>query len=270
MKRSIAIFILALLVSACSNVKKVQVIQDALSKKDTLMTTALPVVDSMAIVQDMVDSIMAHKIQFTTLNAKVKMDYESEKNADSYVANISMKKDSAMFITIRGAMGVIGLKALIRKDSVILIYPLSKKIDRKPLTALYDIIKIPFSYQTMEDLLIGNPIFMDSVKINAFTPSDNKLQISLLGTLFKNLIVLNEEHNKILQLKLDDVDLNQHRTCAISYGGHVAIGTTYFPLNREIAIGGKSKLEIHMEVKEYGFDEPLKYTFAIPRPGKRR
>jgi hypothetical protein len=43
-----------------------------------------------------------------------------------------------------------------------------------------------------------------------------------------------------------------------------------FPLNREIAIEGKSKLIIHMEFKEFGFNEPLKYTFAIPRPGKRR
>jgi len=25
-----------------------------------------------------------------------------------------------------------------------------------------------------------------------------------------------------------------------------------------------------MEFKEFGFNEPLKYTFAIPRPGKRR
>jgi len=25
-----------------------------------------------------------------------------------------------------------------------------------------------------------------------------------------------------------------------------------------------------MEVKEFGFDEPLKYTFAIPKPGKRK
>jgi hypothetical protein len=41
-------------------------------------------------------------------------------------------------------------------------------------------------------------------------------------------------------------------------------------MSREISIGGRTKLEIRMEIKEYGFDEPLKYTFAIPRPGKRR
>lgn len=269
MKRLIVIVIVVINLAACSNVKKVQVIQDALAKKDS-SSFVVPVIDSMTIVQNIVDSIQRNKIHFETLNAKFKLDYESEKNADSYVANLSMKKDSAMFITIRGAMGVIGLKALIRKDSVILIYPLTKKIDRKPLMALYDIIKIPFSYQTMEDLVVGNPIFLDSAKLNAFNKTEDKLQISLLGTLFKNLVVLNEDHTKLLHLKLDDVDLIQHRTCVISYDNHVLVGATNFPLNREITIGGKSKLEIRMEVKEYGFDEPLKYTFTIPRPGKRR
>jgi hypothetical protein len=45
---------------------------------------------------------------------------------------------------------------------------------------------------------------------------------------------------------------------------------TQFPLNRDIAIAGQARLEIHMEVKEFTFNEPLKYTFAIPKPGKRR
>ena len=268
MKKLIGIFFVTLGLYACSNVKKVQVIQDALSKTDS--ASFVPVIDSMAIIQGIIDTMSTNKIDFSTMNAKFKLDYESEKNADSYVANLSMKKDSAMFITIRGAMGVIGLKALIRKDSVILIYPLTKKIDRKPLSALYDIVKIPFSYHTMEDLVIGNPIFMDSAKLNSFTRMEDKLQISLLGTLFKNLIVLNEDHTKLLNLKLDDVDLNLHRTCDIKYSGHVAFGNTYFPMSREISIGGRTKLEIRMEIKEYGFDEPLKYTFAIPRPGKRR
>lgn len=259
----------ALSLYSCANIKKVQVIQDALTKKDSAISLA-PVIDSMAIMQHMVDSMQANKLQFFSLNAKLKLDYASEKNADSYMANLSIQKDSAMYITIRGAMGVIGLKALIKKDSVILFYPLTKKLDKKPLSALHDIIKIPFSYQTMEDLLIGNIIFMDSVKMNSFKIMENKLQISVLGAVFKNLITLNDNHTKLMHIKLDDLDINLHRTCEIKYENHIAYGTGFFPLYREISIGGKSKLEIKMDIKEFGFNEPLKYTFAIPRPGRRR
>ena len=270
MKKLLYILFAVWLLSSCTNVKKVQVIQDALSTIDSSSFKKVPEIDSLSIVKEIVDHFNKEKITFTTMNAKIKVDYESEKNADTYIANMSILKDSAIYITIRGAMGVIGLKAYIKRDSVTLFYPLTKKIDKRPLQSLVEIVRIPFSFSTIQDLIVGNPIYMDNAKLLSFKKTEDKLQASLLGTLFKNLVVLDAEHTKILQLKLDDVDINEHRTCKISYDNHVKVNNMTFPLNREIAIEGKSKLIIHMEFKEFGFNEPLKYTFAIPRPGKRR
>lgn len=270
MKKLVYTLIAFFFFQACTNVKKVQVIQDALSTIDSSSLKKVPEIDSLAIIKEIVDHFNTDKIAFTTMNAKIKVDYESEKNADSYVANMSIQKDSAIYITVRGAMGVIGLKALIKKDSVTLFYPLTKKIDKRPLSALVDIVKIPFSFSTIQDLVVGNPIYMDNAKLVSFNKTEDKLQASLLGSLFKNLVVLDTNHTKILQLKLDDINIAQHRTCNISYSNHVKVDSVYFPLNREIAIESKSKLIIHMEIKEYNFNEPLKYIFDIPRPGKRK
>ncbi len=270
MKQLVYIVFTLFILQACTNVKKVQIIQDALSTVDSSSLKKVPEIDSLSIVKEIVDHFNTEKIAFTTMNAKIKVDYESEKNADTYIANMSIQKDSTIYITIRGAMGVIGLKALIKRDSVTLFYPLTKKIDKRPLQSLVDIVKIPFSFATIQDLVVGNPIYMDNAKLISFKKTEDKLQASLLGSLFKNLVVLDVEHTKILQLKLDDIDIAQHRTCNISYSNHVIVDKVSFPLNREITIESKSKLIIHMEVKEYSFNEPLKYTFAIPRPGKRR
>jgi hypothetical protein len=257
--------------AACTNVKKVQVLQDALSKSDsTYLIKKKPTIDSNLIVQNIVNQIVENKLKFSTMNARLKLDYESEKNADDYIVNISLIKDSAIYITIRGAMGVIGLKAIIDKDSVLLIFPLTRKQERRPLTYLQEVVKIPFTFQTIQDLMIGNPIFMDKATLTSYKKTADRLQIGLLGNLFKNLIVLNEDNTKVLHFKLDDVDISEHRTCDITYGQHQAVLNGQFPLSREIIIGGKSKLEIRMEIKEYSFNEPLKYTFAIPKPGKRR
>jgi len=270
-KRILYITFSTLILAACTNVKKVQVIQDALSKADSSRLNLVPVkIDSTFIIQNIVNSIAKNKLEFETMNAKLKLDYESEKNADSYIVNMSLKKDSALFVTFRGAMGVIGLKAIINKDSVILIFPLSKKIERKPLSYLKEVIKIPFSFQTIEDLMVGNLIFMDNNKLVSYQRTDDKLQIGTVGTLFKTLLVLSEDNTKVLHLKLDDLDISQNRTCDISYAQHVPFGNGQFPMFREITIGGKAKLEIKMEIKEYNFNEPLKYTFAVPKPGKRR
>ncbi|MEY3209423.1 MAG: hypothetical protein RL064_1454, partial [Bacteroidota bacterium] len=156
------------------------------------------------------------------------------------------------------------------KDTVVLIYPLEKKTVVRPISYLQEIIKIPFTFSTIQDFLIGNPIFMDSTNVVSYKMDENKLQVSLLGVLFKNLISLSEDNSKIMHLKLDDIDLNQHRTCDISYSDHTMVGIYQFPLYRDIAIAAQSRLEVHMEVKEFSFNEQLKYRFAIPRPGKRR
>lgn len=265
--------ILVLFSFACANVKKVQVIQDALTVKNLPDSAALAEkarLDSALMVEGIVHNISHTKINFKTMNAKLKMDYETSKNKDSYIANLSIQKDSGMYITIRGAMGVIGLKAFINKDSVVLVFPLSKKTERHPLTYLQEVVKIPLTYQTIEDLVLGNPIFMDTINIVSYKVINERLQVSLIGKLFKNLIILSEDNTKLVQLKLDDVDITKHRTCDINYSQHVMVNNIQFPMFRSISINAQTKLDIGMEIKEFSFDEPLKYTFSVPKLGRRK
>jgi len=273
MKKLVYIIGLMVLVASCSTYRKVQVIKDALSQSDSTNTALIakkPKVDSAAIVKAIMQKIDLAKIDFTTMNAKFKVDYETLKNADNYIVNVSIQKNKAIYLTVRGALGVIGLKALINKDSVVLVYPLNKKVERKPLSFLQEVLKIPLAFSTVQDLIMGNPIFMDNTKMVSFKTNNEKLQVGLTGALFKSLITLNEDNTKVLNLKLDDIDLNQHRTCDIAYSDHTKYANFQFPQYRSISIASNNKLEIHMEVKEYGFDEPLKYTFVVPKPGKRK
>ena len=265
--------ILILLSVACANVKKVQVIQDALAVKvlpDAAALAEKARLDSVLMVKGIVNNIANTKIRFKTMNAKLKMDYETSKDKDSYIVNLSILKDSGMYITIRGAMGVIGLKAFINKDSIFLTFPLSKKTERHPLSYLQEVIKIPLNYQTIEDLVVGNPIFMDSIDIVSYKVINERLQVSLVGKLFKNLIILSEDNTKLVQLKLDDVDAAKHRTCDINYSQHTLLNNIQFPLFRTISINAQTKLDIGMEIKEFNFDEPLKYTFSVPKIGRRK
>lgn len=261
--------------ASCSTYRKVQVLKEAFSKKDTIQVQLLSEkskVDSLVIVNSIIDKLEQTKIDFKTMNARFKVDFESAANADNYIVNVSMVKDSSMFITIRGAMGVIGLKALINKDSIVLIYPLrkNKKIEHKSFSYLQEVIKIPFTFNTLQSLVVGNPIFMEHTKLVSYKQNNNRFELGMVGDLFKNLIVLNQEHTKILEVKLDDIDIAQHRTCAISYSNHIAVNQFQFPMNRELIVSAQSRLEVRMEVKEFDFNDPLKYTFSIPKTVKKK
>ena len=266
------IVIASLFLFSCATSRKVQVIQDALSKKDTAANQIISEknkVDSGVIVKEIFDKIATTKLNYNTLNARLKVDYETVDKSDALMANISIDKGKAIYIIVKGSMGVIGLRALITKDSVTLFYPLNKKLEYRPLSYLQEIIKIPLTYNMLEDLIVGNPIFLEDAAIASYKMNNNKLQIGLVGQLFKNLVSLSEDNAKVLHLKLDDLNVNSHRTCDITYYNHTPVLQNQFPLNRDIAIASQSRLEIHLEVKEYAFNEPLKYTFVMPKQGKK-
>ncbi len=265
--------ILVLLTASCANVKKVQVIQDALAVKVVPDATDLAEkarLDSLLMVKAIVTNIANNKIGFSTMNAKLKIDYETSSDKRNSITNISIQKDSCIYITMRFDLGAIGLKAFINKDSIFLSFPQTKITERHPLSYLQEVIKIPLSYQTIEDLVIGNPIFMDSIDIISYKVMNERLQVSLMGKLFKNLMILSEDNSKLVELKLDDVDAAKHRTCDIIYSEHALVKNIQFPLNRNISINAQTKIDIGMEIKEFNFDEPLKYTFTIPKTGKRK
>jgi hypothetical protein len=181
---------LLLLATSCATFKKVQIIQDAVSKSDTTkrqFVAEIKKVDSLAIVKNILSKIAIAKLDYKTMNARIKVEYESAKNADSYIANVSMIKDSQIYITIRGAMGVIGIKAFIKKDSVVLLYPLNKtkSVERRPISYLQEVVKIPFTFNTLQDLILGNPIFMDSTNILSYKSNNNQFQVSLMGRVLK-------------------------------------------------------------------------------------
>jgi hypothetical protein len=251
----------------------VQVIQDALTVKVVPDAAALAEKarqDSLLMVKGIVRNIANTKIDFKTMNAKVKMDYETINDKKSFIANISIQKDSGIYITMRFDLGIIGVKAFINKDSIFLNFPQDKKTERHALSYLQELVKIPLSYQTIEDLVIGNPIFMDSIDIISYKVMNERLQVSLMGKLFKNLMILSEDNSKLVELKLDDVDATKHRTCDIIYSEHALVKNIQFPLNRNISINAQTKIDIGMVIKEFNFDEPLKYTFTIPKTGKRK
>jgi hypothetical protein len=265
--------IVILFLTSCSTSRKVQVIQDALSKKDSInaeLISEKTKIDSGLIVKNIIEKMASSKLVFNTMNAHIKVDYQTVDRADAFITNVSIEKGKVIYITARGAMGVIGLKAKITNDSVHLFYPLSKKVEKRPLSYLQEILKIPINYTVLEDLIVGNPIFVEYSNVVNYKMNNNKLQVGMLGQLFKNLITLSEDNITVLHLKLDDINVNQNRTCDITYSNHVNGSHYQFPMSREIAISSQSRIEIHMEVKDYTFDEPLKYTFVIPKQGRRK
>ncbi|MFY7964366.1 MAG: DUF4292 domain-containing protein [Chitinophagaceae bacterium] len=271
-----SLFLLVLIVAAsCRPTKKVQSIQTAIVKKDTahsVIVTVNPVVDSFAIIKGMMDKIVQQKIDFSTFNAKIKVDYLGQEESQNVTAYLSMKKDSIIYIQIKGFLGIVGLQAKITKDSVTIVskIPDNKYIQYRSISYLQDVTQIPFNFTTLQDLLIGNPVFLDNNIVSYRELNNNQMLVLMIGNIFKHLITFDKDNFTVLHSKLDDVDLQRNRTCDITLSKYNTVNNFQFSTYRNISVAEKSKLNVNMEFKEYSFNETLKYAFVPPKNYKKK
>lgn len=261
---------------ACKTVKKVEQIQEAITKKDTAQVVVIketPVVDSAAIVADIMSKVVQNKIDFETFNAKIKVDYEGAEKNDNYTVYLSMRKDSVIIIRVKGSfLGISaeGLQVKINKDSLTLVRKVGEKyVMNRAISYLQEVTEIPFDFVTLQDMIIGNPIFVSN-NLVSYKNSNTQLLVVMVGELFKHLINLDKTDNRVLYSKLDDVDMQRNRTCDITFSNYQPLGNYQFSTNRKIAMAEKSKLDISLDFKEFTLNDPLKYNFEPPKNYKRK
>jgi hypothetical protein len=267
---------LTLIAFSCKTVKKTQVIQEAITKKDTAQTVVIkeaPKVDSAVIVRDILGKVVRRKIDFNTFNAKIKVDYVGPEKNDNYTAYVSMKKDSVILIKIKGSflgISAVGLEARIRRDSVVVVQLVGQKsVTYRSINYLQEMTQLPFDFYTLQDLIIGNPVFIDS-NLVSYKATSTQLLVLTVGNLFKHLVTLDNVNYKVLHSKLDDVDVQRNRTGDITFSEYKPMGEYEFATYRKISVAEKSKLDITLDFKEYTLNEPLKYSFDIPKNLKRK
>ncbi|MDB5209470.1 MAG: hypothetical protein JWQ30_297 [Sediminibacterium sp.] len=273
------LFIVALSTVAfsCKTVKKTQVvIQQAITKKDTSQTIVIketPRVDSAAIVKDIMSKVVRRKIDFNTFNATIKVTYEGPEKSDNFKVYVGMKKDSIILMKVVGTfLGIpgVGLEAKVNKDSITVYFHQGEKyVMTRPISYLKEVIEIPFDFSTIQDLIIGNPVFIDS-NVVSYRAGVNQLSVLMIGDLFKHLLTMDNSDFKALHSKLDDVDIQRNRTGDITFGSYERMGPYQFATWRSISIAEKSKLNLYLDFKEYALNEPLKYNFDVPKKTKRK
>lgn len=275
MKKLLGFLLLVIGFSACKTAKKTQGLQEAMSKKDTTQTVIISEVkiDSGAIVRDILTKVVKSKIEFNTFNAKIKVDYESAEKSDDYTIYLSMKKDSVILIKVKGSfLGIssVGLEARITRDSLVLVQLVGEKnVKYRSISYLQEISQIPFDFSTLQDIILGNPIYIDS-NVLSYKNSESGLLVQMAGEVFKHLLTLNNTNFQIVHSKLDDINVQRNRTCDISQNSFQPMGNFMFSTYRKITLSEKSKLDVYLRLKEYTLNEPLKYTFDIPRNLKRK
>lgn len=263
---------LFLAIFSCKPAKKVQVLKQAFNKRDTVQTVIIketPKVDTVALIAGMLEKVNKRKIDYTSFNAKVKVEYVGQESNQNVTAYVKMKKDSIILLQLVGPLGIVGLQAKITKDSIIVVNKIDKYVQKRSINYITEVTQIPFDFNTLQDLIIGNPIFISN-NVISYKTYNTQLLVLMVGGFFKNLITLDNNDFKPIHCKLDDVDVQRNRTCDITYSNYEQKGELQFSTYRSVSVAEKTKLDVYLDFKQYSFNEPLNYIFNIPKSYKQK
>jgi hypothetical protein len=272
MMRSISIIIISgiLVLTSCRSTKN---IQTAIAKKDTVAAPVVvndPHADSMLFISEAFQKLEKNKIEFETFSAKINTDYQGtdDKKYDLNVF-LRMKKDSIIWISVNVALGIEGLRVIIDKDSVKIMNKLEKEYQVKSLDYLLEVAALPLDLHTMQQLLIGNPVFIDS-NIKSYSLDGDLISMLCESEWFKHLITIQNNDHLVLHSKLDDVDAQRSRTCFLNYADYETKNGISFSTLRSISVTEKTKLDVKLHFKQYEFNETLSFPFSIPKNYKKK
>lgn len=259
------------LIAVLASCRSTRTISNAVTKKDSAVKAvpAVAVVDTQQLIQEALQQVRANRIDYQTFNAKVAIDYKGTDGKGYGVnANIKMYKDSAIWVSANAILGIEAMRVLVTKDSVKLLNKLEKVYTARSIEYLQEVTSLPLNLYTLQDMIIGNPVYLDS-NIVQYSNGNGVISLMSLGEFFRNLVLLNETDKRIIQSKLDDTNPLHSRTADLWYSDYETKKGPLFATRREIAVSGKGRLEIKLDYKNYAFDEPVEFPFSIPKNYQR-
>lgn len=262
----ILFIVAAAILCSCHSTKK---IQEAITKKDTIVVTPVAAInphdDSLHFIREHYRDLMKNRISFTTFSAKIDIDYEDASGKkNNLTAHIRMYKDSVIWVSVTGLLGIEGLRALITADSVRLLDKQNKVYIPRSVLYLQEVTELPLDLSSLQDLLLGNPVFLDS-NIVSYSRAANTISLLSNGGYFKNLFTIGESDKLIYSCKLDDLDGSRNRTCYLTYINYENKKGYNFPTERTISVSEKKKLDVKLDFRQYEFNETLSFPFNIPK-----
>ena len=265
-----------LLITICflASCRSTRNIQTAITKKDTVAAVVVipavnPTEDSISFIRDMYNRLINSRISFTTFSAKLDVDYtDADGKRYDVNAHIRMYKDSVIWVSVTGPLGIEGLRAYITKDSVKLLDKQNKTYITRSVSYLQDITELPLDLPSLQDLLLGNPVFLDST-IVSYSRTAGSISLQSNGGFFKNLLTVSEPDRLLQSTKLDDMDELRSRTCYLTYSDYENKKGINFSTKRNINVAEKKKLDIDLNFKQYDFNETLSFPFNVPKSYKR-
>ena len=204
-----------------------------------------------------------NKKEFSTIYIKSSAHYEDDKQSQNVTAEIKIKKDEMILVSIR-FLGITMAKALITPTEVKYYEKLGSKYFEGNFSALSQWLGTDLDYQKIQNMLIGEAL--DDLKKDKFTASivdklyklENKSDSSITKKYFF-------EADKFQLKKEEFIQSDKERMLQLEYPSFVEYNQFFLPSEILINAYQKSKkTHINIEYKTITLNEELTFPYSVP------
>jgi Domain of unknown function (DUF4292) len=215
-----------------------------------------------------IDNHYNNKKDFSTLYIKSSAHYEDEKQSQNVTAEIKIKKDEVILVSIR-FLGITMAKALITPSEVKYYEKLGGKYFEGDYVTLSQWLGTDLDYQKVQNMLVGEAL--DDLKKGKFTNSivDKlyKIENNSDANTSKSYLF---EAEKFL-IKAQQVNQKeQERAMIINYPNYAAYGEIDLPTSITInAVQKEKQTTINIEYKSVTINDELTFPYSVPEGYER-
>lgn len=222
-----------------------------------------------------------HKNQssFNWFSGKARVDFIDGKKKTAFTAQMRMKRDSVIWISVSTGIGIEGARLLLTQDSVKYINRMDKTYFVSDYSFLSKLIKTEISFSMIQALLTAKDFswydYQDlkakidnkSYQIESTNRRDLKKQSKLTtfeqATYYQSLWI-NPKTFKIQNIKIKEIGNEKNKIYA-SYTHYKSINEQLIPYSFDVEFGSRKNLRLEMEYYKINLDQELSFPFNISK-----
>jgi hypothetical protein len=215
-----------------------------------------------------IENYYNNKNQFSTLYIKANAQYATEKQTQNVTAEIKIKKDEQILISIR-FLGITMAKASITPTTVSYYEKVNGSFYEGDFSALSQLLGTDLDFNKIQNMLLGRAI--DDLKkgkyIESLTDQVYRLDDASDSNTKKSFYF---DADKFLVNKQEITQTKEERMIQVVYSNKKEFNEMTLPLGVNIdTYQKKGKAEINLEYNTVTFNEELSFPYSVPNGYKR-
>ena len=204
-------------------------------------------------------------LTFDCLVLKSKIDIKTKDNDVHATANIRIKKDSIIWISVTPGMGIEIIRSIITPDSVKIINRLDNKYEKYSITYLKETVGVDLNFYNLQNLLVGDLLLpLHAEDMLSDKPSEDVWEVIQKRNALFSKSIISKSQKKV---RLLDAKNQEGKSIKSEYANFALIDSIVFHQSQKLMLVNdkdSSFVEVNHQKIEFT-SKDISFPFSVPK-----